>query len=179
VPVGRNYLRPGDTGDSVRALQQALNVFVAYQLEAEQPPPAYPPFLAEDGIYGPRTREMVEAVQTALGVNVDGLAGRETLTALTRYLEAYDLGRVWISPMRSEIEPVIYRVSEYANGLRETVGLPRLEILTEDASLWRSMAILFGGFLLLRWWGRGTVRASTFYPVRPALSGRRSVRMAR
>ncbi|WP_411954382.1 peptidoglycan-binding protein [Alkalibacillus sp. S2W] len=68
-------LRPGDKGDAVRALQQALvdNNF-------------YPDIDAEnngvDGIYGPNTEDAVRRYQIMNGLRVDGIAGSETLTSL-------------------------------------------------------------------------------------------------
>ncbi|NIK12748.1 peptidoglycan recognition protein family protein [Alkalibacillus almallahensis] len=68
-------LSPGNSGESVRVLQQALvdNNF-------------YPNIDAEnngvDGIYGPNTEDAVRRYQIMNGLTVDGIAGSETLTSL-------------------------------------------------------------------------------------------------
>ncbi len=63
-------LRPGETGDSVIALQEALQ-------QAGYDPGSI------DGDYGPATSQAVAAFQTAEGLSVDGIAGPETLSALS------------------------------------------------------------------------------------------------
>jgi Putative peptidoglycan binding domain len=63
-------LRPGDTGDNVIALQEAL-------AQAGYDPGSV------DGDYGPATTQAVAAFQTAAGLTVDGIAGPETLAALS------------------------------------------------------------------------------------------------
>jgi Putative peptidoglycan binding domain len=62
-------LRPGDSGDNVVALQEALS-------QAGYDPGAV------DGDYGPSTSQAVSAFQTAEGLSIDGVAGPETLAAL-------------------------------------------------------------------------------------------------
>ena len=61
-------LRQGSTGDEVKKLQEALK------------------FTGEDvdGIYGPKTAQAVKDYQTANGLQVDGIAGDETLGSLYR-----------------------------------------------------------------------------------------------
>jgi hypothetical protein len=66
-------LRPGDSGDSVQALQQALT-----QL-------GYEPGTV-DGSYGPATQAAVLAFQQAAEITADGVAGPETLAALNSAL---------------------------------------------------------------------------------------------
>ena len=68
-------LRPGDTGESVQALQQALA-----QL-------GYDPGAA-DGDYGPATQQAVIAFQQAAEITADGVVGPETLAALAEALSA-------------------------------------------------------------------------------------------
>ncbi|WP_147654204.1 peptidoglycan-binding domain-containing protein, partial [Vulcaniibacterium gelatinicum] len=67
-------LRQGDRGQVVRRLQESLNE-IGVTSTAGNP-------LREDGHFGPRTREAVEAFQRAQGLRVDGVVGRETLAAL-------------------------------------------------------------------------------------------------
>ena len=66
-----NYatIRPGDRGDRVKALQQALISLNYLSGRA-------------DGIFGNKTETAVRAFQSAKGLTVDGLAGRKTLKAL-------------------------------------------------------------------------------------------------
>ena len=68
-------LRPGSSGESVTALQQAL---------AEL---GYEPGTA-DGKYGPATTEAVTAFQKAEGLTEDGIAGPATLAAINTALAA-------------------------------------------------------------------------------------------
>ena len=66
-------IRPGDEGDQVRALQQALVTL------------GYDPGEA-DGNYGPATVEAIREFQTATGLPADGVAGPETLNAINAAL---------------------------------------------------------------------------------------------
>jgi hypothetical protein len=68
-------MRPGEEGDQVRTLQQALER-LGYE-------PGEP-----DGNYGPATVEAVRNFQRAAGLPVDGIAGPETLNAINAALEA-------------------------------------------------------------------------------------------
>jgi hypothetical protein len=72
VPEGVT-LRPGDTGDSVEELQAAL-VQLGYD-----PGPV-------DGDYGGATTQAVASFQQAAGITTDGVAGPETLSALSQAL---------------------------------------------------------------------------------------------
>lgn len=60
----------GDRNETVEAVQFLLNCSGAE--------------IAVDGVYGPGTRGAVETAQERLGVTVDGVAGDETITALSR-----------------------------------------------------------------------------------------------
>ena len=68
VPTDQS-LKPGMSGSSVTALQQALT-----QL-------GYNPGTA-DGSYGPSTTQAVTAFQAAKGLTADGVAGPATLAAI-------------------------------------------------------------------------------------------------
>lgn len=63
-------LRVGSTGESVRQIQQHLNVISN----------AYPliPKVAEDGIFGPRTEEAIKVFQRVFGLTQDGIVGFKT-----------------------------------------------------------------------------------------------------
>ena len=65
------YLKQGSSGELVRRLQTALNFVV-------RPSPP----LAVDGIFGPRTANVVSAFQRQAGVVVDGVVGPQTSAAL-------------------------------------------------------------------------------------------------
>lgn len=67
-------LRPGDTGEEVTALQEAL---ISLGYEVGEP----------DGDYGPATQQAVIAFQQASGLTADGVAGPETLAALAEALQ--------------------------------------------------------------------------------------------
>jgi len=68
-------MRPGDEGEQVLELQQAL-VQLGYE-------PGEP-----DGNYGPATVEAVRSFQTAAGLPADGIAGPTTLSAINDALAA-------------------------------------------------------------------------------------------
>lgn len=68
-------MRPGEEGEQVLALQQALTT-LGYE-------PGEP-----DGNYGPATAEAVRAFQTAAGLPADGIAGPTTLAAINDALAA-------------------------------------------------------------------------------------------
>lgn len=69
VPVSYTTLSRGSMGDDVRMLQQKLKDLG---------------YLAGgvDGDFGNKTKKAVEAFQKEMGLKVDGIAGRETLTLL-------------------------------------------------------------------------------------------------
>ena len=67
-------LQNGSRGQSVRELQFMLRVLSEYV-------DAIPP-IAQDGIFGPRTREAVIAFQRYVGLTPDGIVGPSTWTAL-------------------------------------------------------------------------------------------------
>ncbi len=67
-------LQSGSSGQSVRQLQYMLRVLSQY---VDSIPP-----IAQDGIFGPRTREAVLAFQRYAGLTPDGIVGPSTWTAL-------------------------------------------------------------------------------------------------
>ena len=69
-----NNLQSGSRGQKVSQLQYMLNVMAEYV-------PSIPP-VAEDGIFGPRTREAVIAFQRFAGLQEDGIVGPQTWNAL-------------------------------------------------------------------------------------------------
>lgn len=71
-------LRHGERGADVLGLQQTLNRLGIRDARGNA--------LAQDGVYGDRTREAVTAYQRANGLRVDGIAGPETLNHLGRRL---------------------------------------------------------------------------------------------
>jgi hypothetical protein len=74
APSSRPLLRQGSAGADVRALQSALNGFLAAR--------GLPP-LGVDGMFGPQTRRAVLAFQAAHGLVADGLVGPRTWGALS------------------------------------------------------------------------------------------------
>jgi len=74
VKLSLPVLRKGNEGPAVSALQFLLNA-------------VYGADLAEDGIFGPRTETAVRNVQSGYGLDVDGIVGSHTWTALlTRWI---------------------------------------------------------------------------------------------
>ncbi|QAS54849.1 hypothetical protein HLI_21600 (plasmid) [Halobacillus litoralis] len=68
-------LQPGDTGEGVRLLQQAL-------VDNNFYPEIHAADYGVDGVYGPNTEDAVRRYQTINGLTVDGMAGPETLSSL-------------------------------------------------------------------------------------------------
>ena len=79
APVSYSTLSRGSMGDDVRMLQQALKD-LGYLTGGV------------DGDFGNKTKKAVEAFQKDMGIKVDGIAGRETLTLL------YDLVNATATP---------------------------------------------------------------------------------
>ncbi len=77
VPPG--LYREGSEGEGVRTLQQALNLNGAQ--------------LAADGDFGPLTRRAVEQYQRANGLQVDGIAGPQTIGHLNESLQRQQQGQ--------------------------------------------------------------------------------------
>lgn len=73
-PMADGVLAPDERGAPVSQLQQQLNA-LGYTGRDGQP-------LGTDGSYGPNTRHAVERFQQDRGLEVDGIAGRDTLQAL-------------------------------------------------------------------------------------------------
>jgi len=67
-------LKPGDTGAQVKVLQTALN-HLGYSVGKV------------DGTYGPATTQAVKNFQTAKGLTADGVAGPQTLAAMSSALK--------------------------------------------------------------------------------------------
>lgn len=86
-------LRRGEHGDDVRGLQRELNRLGMRDSRGHA--------LREDGAFGERTREAVLAYQRAHGLQVDGIAGRETFGSLARQRPstplAVDAGRAGVT----------------------------------------------------------------------------------
>ena len=76
-PMADGVLKHGERGDAVKALQVALNS--AGIRDAQGQP------LPTTGYYGDMTEAAVRQYQTQKGLEVDGKAGRDTLTALGIY----------------------------------------------------------------------------------------------
>lgn len=71
-------LKQGERGDDIHGLQQSLNQLGVRDARGRA--------LAEDGDFGQRTREAVEAFQRTNGLRVDGIAGPDTLTRIGQQL---------------------------------------------------------------------------------------------
>ncbi|WP_375544883.1 peptidoglycan recognition protein family protein [Oceanobacillus kimchii] len=74
IPSG-TVLRPGDSGNYVRQLQEAL-------VDNNFYPDANASNNGVDGIYGPNTEDAVTRYQIMNGLDVDGIAGPQTLNSL-------------------------------------------------------------------------------------------------
>ncbi|GAA4805137.1 peptidoglycan-binding protein [Lysobacter hankyongensis] len=78
-PMRDRMLEHGEHGESVARLQQALNDAGIRDADGEP--------LQADGDFGGKTRDAVRQYQAQQGLDVDGKAGRDTLTALGIYDE--------------------------------------------------------------------------------------------
>ena len=76
-----SVLQEGSAGIGVQTLQYYLNVMSRF----------FPsiPAVEQDGIYGAKTREAVEAYQLVAGLPVDGVVGRKTWNSLQRSYEEF------------------------------------------------------------------------------------------
>lgn len=72
--IADGVLRRGERGDDVVGLQRSLNQLGVRDARGNP--------LAEDGRYGDRTFEAIEAYQRANGLKVDGIAGPRTLESI-------------------------------------------------------------------------------------------------
>jgi putative chitinase len=73
-------IKHGEKNESIRQLQDTLNNYGYRDKEGRA--------LREDGGFGDRTREVVQAYQQAHGLKADGVVGPQTLAALTKSQEA-------------------------------------------------------------------------------------------
>ena len=73
-------IKHGEKGESIRQLQDTLNNYGYRDKEGRA--------LREDGGFGDRTKEAVQAYQQAHGLKADGVVGPQTLAALTKSQEA-------------------------------------------------------------------------------------------
>ena len=74
--VSDGVLKHGEKGDDIRHLQDSLNKLGYRDHEGRA--------LKEDGGYGDRTKEALQAYQQAHGLKADGIAGPQTLEALKK-----------------------------------------------------------------------------------------------
>jgi len=80
TPMADGVLREGERGADVRQLQERLNAVGARDAAGR--------VLGTDGEFGQRTEDAVRSFQRARGLEVDGLAGPETLRALDAAVRA-------------------------------------------------------------------------------------------
>lgn len=75
-----SVLHLGQSGEAIRDLQHSLNVLTYRDVHDH--------VVSEDGDFGRRTREAVEAFQRENGLSVDGIAGPKTLGLINKHLLA-------------------------------------------------------------------------------------------
>ena len=78
--VSGEVIKHGEKGESIRHLQDTLNNYGYRDKEGRA--------LSEDGGFGDRTKEAVQAYQKAHGLKADGVVGPQTLEALAKSKEA-------------------------------------------------------------------------------------------
>ncbi|MDR6843254.1 peptidoglycan-binding domain-containing protein [Pseudoxanthomonas sacheonensis] len=78
--TSNEILKHGEKGESIRQLQDTLNNFGYRDKDGRA--------LREDGGFGDRTKEAVQAYQQAHGLKADGVVGPQTLEALKKSKEA-------------------------------------------------------------------------------------------
>lgn len=107
-------LRRGDSGDSVRALQEGINrVRRAQGLDP----------IEADGKFGPGTEEALKALQRAAGLEESGRASPELLSVLRRHQRNLGDTPLLQSGDRS---PAVERLQARLNAHRAAAGLPQL-----------------------------------------------------
>lgn len=88
-------LREGSTGQAVGALQYFLAVVAQFRYNIPAP--------AIDGIFGPATRRSVEAFQRQVGLEPDGIVGRNTWNRL--FSEYQGIARTTLAYANLPVEP--------------------------------------------------------------------------
>ena len=74
VRSGASFLKRGSKGDAVRALQELI--------KTAQKADGATQLVVVDGDFGPATESLVKTIQRAKGLTVDGIVGKQTLSAL-------------------------------------------------------------------------------------------------
>ncbi len=156
-------LRLGSRGDAVVSLQKDLNRLAhagTIKLAAD---------LEVDGLFGEKTEAAVEKAQTALKVDVDGIAGNQTLGALARKL-GEKIVRIThkISPaQRGKLIKILLKVAQKEVGTREVGGnncgvrIRDYQRATDDRPLgpWPWCAA-FASWCIREWVAQPAVRAA-------------------
>lgn len=98
-----SYLKYGDTGDSVLALQKQLNSWGATQT-------GYTP-LKEDAIFGSKTNDALRRFQSSAGISVDGLYGNQTANAFANVKPAQTVATATpvqqVSPLQTTTQQAV------------------------------------------------------------------------
>ena len=106
-------LAPGASGETVKKLQEALNI-------------------GADGAYGPGTAKAVEAFQSAHGLEADGIAGPETLAKLPAFASVITPEKVAASETTAAAAPAAL---PHAGGAATPVAAPAKSIWATIKSL--------------------------------------------
>ncbi len=111
-------LRLGSRGAAVVALQKDLNALAHARIIK------LPADLETDGLFGEKTEAAVEKAQTALKVEVDGIAGEQTLGALARKLgeKITPTGRRLAPAQQKRLIKILLKVAQKEVGTREVGG---------------------------------------------------------
>lgn len=139
------WLQRGDSGDDVKAYQQAANVWMAHQEMLgirDCGTLSRPDYLVEDGVFGPKTEAVTVWLQCRFGLEQDGLAGSQTLGALAKFLRQEGLGDLELRALPPNmasipecVTPLRYTATPLANEHRRSAGLAVLPLPGEDGAV--------------------------------------------
>jgi GH24 family phage-related lysozyme (muramidase) len=169
-------LKLGSRGNAVASLQRDLNALAetgAIKLAAR---------LETDGLFGEKTEAAVEKAQTALKVDIDGIAGNQTLGALARKLGEKN------APIASKIAPahqkklikLLLEIAQAEVGTREVGGnncgvrIRDYQRATDDRPLgpWPWCAA-FASWCIREWVAQPAVRAALGWGTEGVVEDRR------
>jgi peptidoglycan hydrolase-like protein with peptidoglycan-binding domain len=119
APMADGVLREGERGAEVRQLQERLNAVGARDAQGR--------VLGTDGAFGQRTEDAVRGFQRARGLDVDGIAGPDTLRALDAAVRARAASPMADGVLRegergAEVRQLQERLN--AAGARDAAGRP-------------------------------------------------------
>ena len=110
----KNYLQYGDTGSEVKTLQTKLNK-VGYKL-------------AVDGSYGDATKAAVKSFQTKYKLEIDGIAGKNTIAKLDAVIAAQNKNTSTANKTPSKTPKFVGKVTADSLNVRTGAGTKNAQL---------------------------------------------------